>query len=155
MKVSNHIIISALLSILIYCIFRSITIASAFLLGGVFIDIDHIFDYLINFKFKFRLKHFFIAFGKETLPKIFIVLHSWELVFIILPVIYFNGMNSVALSFAAGYILHLSLDNIANKCSCFAYFFIYRLIHEFQGKYFYGKKEYRKRLKYMLSLRMN
>ncbi|MFQ5952711.1 MAG: hypothetical protein ACE5JK_04825 [Candidatus Omnitrophota bacterium] len=75
-------------------------------LGGVFIDLDHLIDYFLYFGWKFNLKDFFshkyLASGR-----VYVIFHSWELVAIMWA---FSFIFSWAIPIASGMTLHLLID---------------------------------------------
>ncbi|MBD3426756.1 MAG: hypothetical protein GF409_05955 [Candidatus Omnitrophica bacterium] len=76
---ATHAVISIMLAAFFYFLTRKWTWALLAIAGGVFIDLDHLFDYFRFFGFRFSLRDFFdhkyLASGK-----CFILLHSWEVI---------------------------------------------------------------------------
>jgi len=151
MQVSKHVIASMLISALVWWWLRSSAAALACFLMGVFIDLDHIVDFIYNNRRHFRVHRFFAAFEFEVLENIFVFLHSWEfaLIWLALLLCVPDVRQPVALGIFIGFVTHLGLDNLFNRHSRWAYFLLYRLRHGFAGKYYYGAGEYRKRLKHV------
>ena len=147
MKVTHHIIISLGVSAIVWAIFRSSTAALACFLTGVFMDIDHLIDYMIHCGPRFNVKRFFRVFEYETFENIFVFLHSWEFIVIYLALLWLIDWKPVAIGAVIGIFVHLLLDHFFNDHSKWAYFLSYRLFHRFSAKHFYGDKEYQKRLK--------
>ncbi|MFA5043121.1 MAG: hypothetical protein WC381_09225 [Kiritimatiellia bacterium] len=149
MQVSKHVVVSVIVSALVWWWLRSSVAALACFLMGVFIDLDHIVDFLYNHRRHLRLRRFFAAFEFEILENIFVFLHSWEfaLVWLALLLCVPDVRRPLALGLFVGFVTHLALDNIFNRHARWAYFLLYRLRHGFAGKYYYGAREYRKRLK--------
>jgi hypothetical protein len=133
---------------LVWLLFRSLTATAACFLTGVFLDLDHLIDYAINYGRRIRIKHLFQAFEYEAFENIFIFLHSWEFVAIYLVLLWLIDWKPVMLGAVIGIFVHLLLDHFFNHHSPLAYFISYRLFHGFSAKHFYGAKEYRKRLKH-------
>jgi len=147
MKLIHHVAISIVVSALVWAIFRSFTAALACFLTGVFLDIDHLIDYVVNYGWHFRFKRFFRAFEYEVFENIFIFLHSWEFVVIYLALLWLIDWKPVAIGAVIGILVHLLLDHFFNDHSRFAYFLSYRLFHRFSARHFYGDDAYHKRLK--------
>lgn len=147
MKLIHHVAISICVSALVWLIFRSFTAAAACFVTGVFLDIDHLIDYVINYGWRIRIKHLFRVFEYETFENLFLFLHSWEFVVIYLVLLWLMDWKPVAIGAGIGIFVHLLLDHFFNDHSKLAYFFSYRLFHGFSAKHFYGAAEYRKRLK--------
>jgi len=148
MKPIYHIAISSCVSVLVWLIFRSFSATAACFVTGIFLDIDHLIDYAVNYGLRFRGRHFFKAFEYEAFENIFLFLHSWEFVAIYLALLWIINWKPVAIGAGIGIIVHLLVDHFFNDHSKLAYFFSYRLLHGFSAKHFYGAAEYRKRLKY-------
>ena len=149
MQVSKHVITSVIVSALVWWWLRSSAAALACFLMGVFIDLDHIVDFIYNNRRHLRFHRFFPAFEFEVLENIFVFLHSWEfaLVWLALLLSLPDVRQPVALGLFVGFVTHLGLDNLFNRHARWAYFLLYRLRHGFAGRYYYGAREYRKRLK--------
>ena len=149
MQVSKHVVVSAIVSALVWWWLRSSAAALACLLMGVCIDLDHMVDFLYNSRRHPRARRFFAAFEFEILENIFVFLHSWEFAFVWLALLLcVPGVRQpVALGLFIGFVTHLALDNLFNRHARWAYFLLYRWRHGFAGKYYYGAREYRKRLK--------
>lgn len=148
MKLIQHIAISIGVSALVWACFRSSAAAMACFLTGVFLDIDHLIDYVVNYGLQFRVKRFFKAFEYEAFENIFIFLHSWEFIIIYLVLLWLIDWKPVAIGAVIGIIVHLLLDHFFNNHSKWAYFLSYRLFHRFSGKHFYGADEYNRRVKH-------
>ena len=151
MQPSKHVVVSVLVSALVWWWLRSSAAALACFLMGVFIDLDHIIDFLCNSRRKLRFHRFFTAFEFEVMENIFVFLHSWEFALIWLALLLSlpEARQPVVQGLFIGFVTHLGLDNLFNRHSRWAYFLLYRLRHGFAAKYFYGAREYRKRLKHV------
>ncbi len=114
-----------------YFLTKSVYSATACLLTGVFIDLDHIPDYLLYSKFKFSINDFFETCNNYKLKKFYLILHSYEIP-AILWIIYITGNNTVLLGFNIGYTIHLLVDQFGNFSKPFTYFFTFRLIKKFE-----------------------
>jgi hypothetical protein len=149
MKLEQHIAVSTAVSAIFLLITHSIEGAISCFLVGIFIDLDHVFDYLFNHGTKMDIRRFFNSFKLEALDNIFVFLHSWEIMAICLVVAWLTDWKPVILGILVGGMMHLVLDHFWNGHSTFAYWLFYRMRHRFAGRYFYGAKEYRERLKFM------
>ena len=149
MKAQHHIVISLAAGFLAWVLFGSIPGALALFFSGVFIDLDHLFDYCYNNYGNFKIRRFFEVFESGILKRIFVFFHSWEIALLGLAVlVFFPGFRRpVIVGLLAGFAGHLALDNIFNGHSRWAYFLSYRSLHGFNGRYYYGRREYRERLK--------
>jgi hypothetical protein len=151
MQMSKHVVVSVVVSALVWWWLRSSAAALACFLTGVFIDLDHIVDFVCNSPRQLKFGRIFTAFEFEILENIFVFLHSWEfaLVWLALLLCMSDVRQPVILGLFIGFVTHLGLDNLFNGHSRWAYFLLYRLRYGFSGKYYYGAREYRKRLKHV------
>jgi flagellar biosynthesis protein FliR len=106
----------------------------ALFLSGIFIDLDHWLDYFIHEK-KVRLdvKDFFTKCEGYGLSKVYLVLHSYELI-ILLAVVVVLTKNTVLAGVLAGVTTHLVFDQFTNGAHMFGYSFIFRAFTKFDIK---------------------
>ena len=79
----EHILLSLGIGLILVWRFREWRLLPIAFLFGFFIDLDHWFDYVINFGLDLNLNRFFHA--PSYLPtsgKIFVLLHGWEWPFV-------------------------------------------------------------------------
>ena len=110
MKPWSHLIITL---IVIAFYHPSLEFVIAFFLAGIFIDIDHIFDYLIFFKGKKSLRNFLFQEWWQYCRKVVLIFHGYEvllLLFILLKIFGFEWLSGLFF----GALLHISLDVIFN-----------------------------------------
>ena len=97
------------------------------------IDIDHLIDYVLylhtqnhkpDLRFFLSVKYFLLS------NKLYVLLHSWELVLVFLW-LYRGGNGTIFLSIAAGMITHYAIDTVTNHMHPLAYVFTFRAIHKF------------------------
>mgnify|MGYP001222875262 CR=1 FL=1 len=125
--ISQHILSSAVLAAAVCFISSDLSYGLIFLLGGIFIDLDHLFDYF-SYKDKFSLRDFF---GNVYLDsgRVYVLLHSWELNALILAAaLVFKSYGLFVLFLALS--LHLAIDNAQRKNPMF-YLLSYRIAKEF------------------------
>ncbi|UCG35409.1 MAG: hypothetical protein JSW17_01005 [Candidatus Omnitrophota bacterium] len=122
-----HTLITGAFALLIYFKFERLDYVAFAVFGGIFIDLDHFLDYLLYFK-RFNLKQFLITPYGES-KKAYILLHSWELVFILLITGFiFKYIHVLVLGF--GMALHLLVDTL-QRGSFLLYCLAYRFRHKF------------------------
>lgn len=127
-EITLHCILTFLLAALIYSKTESVFYAVIFIFAGIFVDLDHLIDYFLYAKKKFRLDEFLRCFQLKS-GRVYIFLHSWELAFGALVAGMFSNSNAL-LIFAAGLGIHLAIDNIQRQNRLF-YFLIYRFYKKF------------------------
>src|SRR3989338_3756884 len=134
MKLHNHILASTTVGGISYYIFGSWQISVTVFLSGIFIDLDHILDYfLYEKKIKLDIKDFFYKCEALILNKVYLLLHSYELIIILAILAYFTN-NYIVLGLLIGFGTHIMLDLSANKVHFLGYSFIFRLINRFNSK---------------------
>lgn len=130
--ISLHILISVLCAVIIYWLFHSVKMAMLCLLVGIFIDLDHLIDYFMYFGLRFRLIEFFTSLFLRS-GKVYLFLHSWEL---LVPIwlwgIYFK-QEILALAITLGFVAHLLLDQ-CRRTIPFAYFLSFRIFNNFKAE---------------------
>ena len=129
MKPQFHFLISAIISIVFFFLTKNIVASLICLSAGFLIDIDHILDYGIIYK-KFSLKK--AMKGEWYKDKVYILLHSWEILIIILIIF---RLNIYTIAFAIGFVQHLIIDifSYPTKNKPLAYFLTYRILTNFRG----------------------
>lgn len=128
MDVALHLFFTILIAMWIYVKTGDLVYVSIFILGGIFIDLDHLIDHFLCFRNKLNLGDFVNACYAKT-GKLYLFLHSWEINFILFVLalgIRSYGLFLLSLSLS----IHLAIDNIQRK-NLLAYFIIYRFINNF------------------------
>jgi hypothetical protein len=133
MKTTVHVYSSGLLGGTIYFITQSAAISIVAFLSGIFIDIDHIFDFLIFSGEKFSIKNMFRWCHEVRWKKITLIFHSYEF-YLILGIITYNFPHDILIGLMAGTGFHIMLDQIGNCFLCknprlfpWFYFLTYRV----------------------------
>jgi len=115
-------------------VFKSWTIAAVSFFSGVLIDLDHIPDYIWEYKMRFRVNEFFNVHHNETITFAMIAFHSWELLVMLNIYAFFISGNPWIIGIATGFTQHVFLDQIFNKSKKLSYFFFWRLKNGFKVK---------------------
>lgn len=105
------------------------------IIGGVLVDFDHLFDYFIAFGIKFNLVYFTSGYSFLKTDKIYIPLHAWEWVTILLILIQFfrsKKIKSALLAFSLALFFHLVVDIYVNHLTIPGYSIIYRIKNNFE-----------------------
>lgn len=77
-----HFVLVAALAAFFYRITNGWTWPLLAVIGGIFIDIDHLIDYFAYCGFRFNLREFFSCTYHKT-DKCYIIFHSWELLILL------------------------------------------------------------------------
>ena len=126
MKAHYHAGISLVLAIALFTAFRSISLSITAFLTGIFIDIDHGFDYLREYGFRFDIRFFFHSFNETLYKRVVLLFHGWEWV-MLLVIISFASRNPIIAGITIGIVSHLICDQFTNGVSIWGYFFFFRL----------------------------
>jgi len=125
-----HFVLTSLLAAAVYFYTRRPAYAAAAILGGIFIDLDHFVDYFLRFGFRFSPKDLFYGTALSS-GKIYVPLHSWEIIFFILCLGIFLR-SGLLLVFFLGAAIHLGIDSLQRK-NPRVYFLTYRLMKKFDA----------------------
>jgi len=129
---------------ILYCIFRSLWVSGWSIVGGTLIDLDHLYDYA-RYPYRpesrgFDPRHFFEVLTSARLVKVYVVLHSWELIAMVLVAGWFLPAAGVALvPLGFGMAIHVLLDAFTNPTSIICYSVISRFAHRFAGTFFFRR----------------
>jgi len=149
-----HIVLSMLVGFLIWkYLFKNINVFLIAFLGGVLIDLDHLFDYFLAFGAKFNLTYFAKGYQFLKSDKIYIPLHSWEIVIICFLLFLFFAklkklitLRILLLAFSLSLFSHLIFDTISNELPMSSYSFIKRANANFELKQLVFPDHYQKHL---------
>ena len=140
MRPVNHVIISGSVTVVFALWAQSWTGAIACFLSGIFIDLDHHFDYFLERKeLPLSYKKLLDFLKNDHDSRLYLFLHSYELLFALWAGIYYLHLNEVWLGIALGFTTHILCDEIANPLRPLAYFLTYRIRHKFSRKMFFKK----------------
>ncbi len=126
MKLSTHIAVSALVSGLLYMVFKSWGAAFASFVSGVFIDLDHIIDYILEYGWHINIKKFFKVFYNAEFKRLYLILHSWEFLLLLAVSGWLTGWNPWITGTLIGAGQHLICDQITNRPALLGYSLIWR-----------------------------
>ncbi|TFH14060.1 MAG: hypothetical protein E4H02_10640 [Lentisphaerales bacterium] len=134
MKFETHIVVSTCVSGALYAVFRSWELALSAWIAGVLVDLDHVPDYLIQFGPRLDIPRFFNSFPEGEYNRIFILLHAWEWLPIMLAVSWVTGWNPWLLGWLVGHSQHMILDQVGNRAGMFTYFLLFRARNRFVSR---------------------
>lgn len=131
MKPSIHALASAGAAAVSFALTSSAETSLAIVVSGVFIDIDHVFDYLREYGFRPRPVFFYSVFRRIVFKRLFLIFHSWELLATLWALTFLAQTPPILLGCAIGITLHLIMDQIGNQVFPLTYFITWRLRHGF------------------------
>lgn len=134
MKLEHHIAFSTIISGILYAIFKSWGLSIAAFISGIFIDLDHVVDYVIAHGLHFNVKGFFPFFYEEKHNKITLIFHGWEFLIFFAAAAWFTDFNLLVTGVLIGYGHHIVLDFFYSKASFWSYSLIWRWKNKFDSK---------------------
>jgi hypothetical protein len=127
-----HLIVSSFAFMLIYIFFKSWKLAILAFLSGILIDLDHFIDYFLIYKTDFNFEKFFNGYQFIESKKVYVFLHGWEWLAIILLIGFLTKEMEPALAMVVGIFGHLAVDQILSfKNVPLFYFLTYRYLKKF------------------------
>lgn len=132
MKPVGHVAISSIISLFVWASFRSWPCALASFLAGVFIDLDHLIDYYSCHAFTVKAKDVYDACAEMSMKKLYLFLHSYEIMFLMWAAIYIFSLPDIWKAAAIGMTQHLILDQVTNPITIPGYFLTYRMLNGFK-----------------------
>ena len=138
-----HVLISLGVAFFVVYLFKDKRLGIIAFLIGVFIDLDHWFDYFAWFGFKINLRNFFnVSTYIHPAGKVYIPLHGWEW----LPIFWLIGkligrkikMKGLEWAIFLSVLGHLLWDNFCFTHHPLSYSFFFRLLTNFSLKKFDG-----------------
>ena len=136
--------VSAILSTAVAIYFRSVLCGAVSFLSGVFIDIDHVFDYLINHGIRINIAKLYEYCANINYRRLSLIFHSYELVALLWVSIVVFQLGDIWKALTIGIAQHLILDTVRNislnKLNWRAYFFTYRFFHRFRTEKLVSKR---------------
>lgn len=133
MKPGFHIAAAAAVGAGVYAYYRSLPCVAWAIIGGVLVDLDHVPDFLLEHGIR-KISRFYHICTSFEMRKLYLVLHSVELVFIIWAAIAICGLGAIWISMAAGWSVHMLLDILSNPIGMRGYFLFYRMARNFESK---------------------
>lgn len=128
MQVRYHVAASIIVSAVTYALSDSPVMASVALVSGIFIDADHLLDYIVLHRPPYSIKDFFDRYDTASrLTHALLVLHSWDLLGLWALFAMASDWEPAATGLLIGMGHHLLLDQIFNHPYPFGYFLSFRL----------------------------
>jgi len=115
----------------VYTCFESVTCAAIAFTCGILIDLDHIFDFLVNHSIK-NYRSFFEIMYACRLDKVYLFLHSYELIAALWVAVIGFEAGPLWSAAAIGFTQHLLFDQFTNPVKPWTYFLIVRIFHGFR-----------------------
>ena len=143
MRPTYHVMISGGVTFVFALWVKSTWALAACFLSGILIDLDHHLDYYLARKeLPLSFKKLVDFCKNDHYSKLYIFLHSYELLFLLWLSIFTFSFGAVWLGIAIGFTTHIICDEIANPLRPLSYFLAYRMRHNFSREMIF-KKGYR------------
>ena len=133
----KHVIASASVGTILWIFTKSFYAGLSCFAAGIFVDIDHIIEYIVHFGWKgVSVRRVYQACEETTLregeyqfTKLYLIFHAVEVALVLWIVLAFTK-NIYLLAVTVGYSTHLIMD-VAKKRSLLSYFIAWRSIKGF------------------------
>lgn len=140
MKLAQHCMSAVPLAVAAYAA-TSGSLAAAFMAGAssVLIDCDHVLDYLLCNKRWGGLSHFFAMCEEGRLPRLYLLLHSFELVIFLWLLVGTGVAAAWGVGLTIGVTGHMLMDWVGNRhlVKQSFYWLWYRAVNRFDGNALY------------------
>lgn len=125
---------SFIISAAVYAYFRSFTCWAVSFLSGIFIDVDHILDYYLNYGWPFNVKNFRRFCNEVKFNRLTLFFHSYEVIALLWISIFAFSLGNVWIALAIGLTQHLVFDVLTNrdKLKKRSYFLVFRMLNRFR-----------------------
>jgi len=124
------------LSGLYYGLSGSVIDSLGCLAGGILIDVDHIFDFLVIHNWReYSFKRFMNPPDWKRTERIYLFFHCYEFLIPCWIAFYLLGMIGFGLAFTLGFVAHLVMDHFLNKdypIYPYSHFFIFKASSKFK-----------------------
>jgi hypothetical protein len=139
----KHLVASSVSGAIFYLYSKSFWPSLVCFLSGIFIDLDHFCDFYLHYKrFAINLREFYFNCIDLKFDKLYLFLHSWELVLTVWFLIIILKLDLIWIALAVGVTLHTLLDALGNNASSFSYFFIYRMLKGFRAELLFRNEKF-------------
>lgn len=126
-----HLAASITISGILFLIFRSWGLAIASFVSGIFIDLDHVIDYIFEHGLHLDVKKFFHFFYGEQYKKLTLILHGWEWPVLLVIASWLTDWNPWITGLTVGWGQHMLFDRFYNISTFGSYSFFWRLKNGF------------------------
>lgn len=131
MKPPYHVASSVVVAGILHLMFKSWSMTLSCFLSGIFIDIDHVYDYLREFGRPFRVREFIESIYTARLTRMTLFFHSWEVMLLLLLITWWTNWHPVLTGIFIGFGHHIILDKLYTGVPLRRYFFYYRWKRDF------------------------
>lgn len=138
-----HVTLSILVGIIFFNIFKFTGVPILYVLivavcGGVLIDLDHLYDYYLAYRWDFKLHKFLKGKAIRQNRRLYVLFHGYEYVFLLVWLGYIikNPIHQLFIfTLAIAALVHLLTDASVNNVYIRTYSIPYRLYYSFKSKH--------------------
>lgn len=130
MRARYHVAVASSMALALAAATRSLPLALGSWVAGIFMDLDHLLEYLVQKGRLPTLEDLFHASYHRGYTKAYLVLHAWELAVagaFLVPLVSCPWLTGAWL----GFVVHLGLDQTFNRPHPWAYWILWRAAHGF------------------------
>jgi hypothetical protein len=132
MKPSVHVSVSCAAAAALWLLTGSVQSALWSLVGGVLIDLDHLYEYFIARRHWGSVRDFFDFFNDYQEQKVYVWFHSVELLLVLIGAALAGWAPGLTWGLAFGMLHHLITDQLGNHVHWGGYSLAYRIFIGFQ-----------------------
>jgi hypothetical protein len=140
MKLQHHTAFSAVISGVLFILFRSWGLAISSFIAGVFIDLDHFLDVIREHGWSIKIKDFFWICHKSQFDRIILLWHGWEWLGLLGIAAWLTGWNPWITGILIGFGQHLVIDASHNSSNPLSYSLIWRWKNNFDFDKIFSSK---------------
>lgn len=126
MKLSHHTAYSLTISGMLYMMFKSWELTLSSFLAGIFIDLDHIYDYVREHGWSLNVRDFFRVNNTGQYDRVVLLWHAWEWLVLLAIISWATNWNPWITGILVGFTQHLVLDTARNGSNLWCYSLVWR-----------------------------
>lgn len=143
----SHIIVSFSAGAGVWFFAKSLYAGLVCFIAGIFLDLDHIIEYVIHYGWKDlspgkvyqTCEQTTRQEGERQFPKLYLLFHSGEVAILLwIGALYIKNLYLIII--ALGYSMHMAMDCIGNPMYVYSYFIIWRMIKGFAPEMLFRKQ---------------
>lgn len=139
MKPHYHVAFSTVIAGVLYLIFKSWALSLSCLISGIFIDLDHVIDYIREHGLTLNPRTFSHNFTNGKFDKMYLVFHAWECLLVLAFISWLYDWNLWITGVLIGFSQHILLDAFHNTRNFQSYSLLWRWKNGFKyGSIFNG-----------------
>ena len=131
MKPHYHVAFSTVIAAVLYLIFKSWALSLSCLISGIFIDLDHVIDYIREHGLTLNASKFSHNFHSGQFDKMYLIFHAWECLFVLAFISWLYDWNPWITGVLIGFSQHILLDAFNNTRNFKSYSLLWEMEKRF------------------------